>query len=254
MKNLLHIFVINLMFTIAAATMLQAAEEGALTVITEPEGVEVWLEDKYIGDSPIENKKLKTGHYKIKLIDPIQQVSTAEDIFIQAGKTTTVEKVLGAKFGTLKVESEPEGAEVYISTPLGKTPLVKEFMNPGKYRIEIKHPKEKYTPVVEEITIPSGKKVELSNTLEKTTPFNKKALLRAFLGAGAAAGFVWAVIEQGYYKEYETDAYYYNETATFNEKKAKKYDKKADSAGLRRTIGIIVGSVCVVGFEIVAFF
>ena len=38
-----------------------AVEEGSLTVTTDPEGVEVWLDDKYVGDSPIESRKLRAG-------------------------------------------------------------------------------------------------------------------------------------------------------------------------------------------------
>ncbi len=230
-----------------------AVEEGSITVLTDPEGVEVWLGDKYLGDSPIQNRKLKTGRYIIKLIDPVQQVSTTEEILIQANQTTLVEKTLKAKFGTLKVESEPEGAEVYIATLLGKTPLENNFMNPGKYHIEIKHPKKKYQPVTEEITIPEGKKVELSNTLVITSKFDKKAIVRLLLGAGAIGCYVWAIIEQGKHKEYETNANYLKETGS-DEKEIQQFEDDAQSAGVRRTIGVIGGTLCVIGFEIIAFF
>ena len=222
-----------------------AVEEGDLTVITDPEGVEVWVDDKYVGDSPIENRKLSAGRYTLKLVDPVQQVSSTEEIVIQAGETTVVEKSLKARFGTLKVESEPEGAEVFISSSLGKTPLENNFMNPGKYRIEIKHPKKMYIPIVEEVTIPSGKKVELTNTLVKKSPFDRKAVIRLILGAGAIGGFVWAIVEQGNHEENET---------LYENFSDEKHNDKAKSAGIKRTVGIIIGSVCVVGFEIVAFF
>ena len=230
-----------------------AVEEGSITVLTDPEGVEVWLGDKYLGDSPIQNRKLKTGRYTLKLIDPVQQVSATEEVLIQANQTTLVEKTLKAKFGTLKVESEPEGAEVFIATSLGKTPLENNFMNPGKYHIEIKHPKTKYQPVTEEITIPEGKKVELSNTLVKTSKFDKKAILRLLLGAGAIGCYVWAIIEQGIHKENETNASCLEKTGG-DEKEIAKFEDDAESAAVWRTIGIIGGTVCVIGFEIVAFF
>lgn len=252
MKYIKYIFTVVMVFISMVIAPIHAAEEGSLTVNTDPEGVEVWLGDKYLGDSPIQNRKLRTGRYTLKLIDPIQQVSVTEEVLIQAGKTTIVEKLLKTKFGTLKVESEPEGAEVFLSTSLGKTPLENNFMNPGKYRIEIKHPKKKYEPIVEEITIPQGKKVELTNTLVKKSPFDGKAIVRIVLGAGAIAGFVVAIVEQGYHKEYETDAHHFK-TAQNNEE-VKKYEDKAHSAAVYRTLGIILGSACVVGFEIVAFF
>lgn len=233
------------------SSLSYAVEEGSLTVITDPEGIEVWLGDKYLGDAPIQNRKLATGRYTLKLVDPIQQVSATEEILIQPNLETTIEKTLKAKFGTLKVDSDPEGAEVYIASSLGKTPLENNFMNPGKYRIEVKHPKGRYQPVVEEITIPQGKKVELSNTLVRENIFDTKAMVRLVLGAGAIAGFVWAVVEQGNHNSNERDLKWITDETSPEYKKA---EDKAHSAAVKRTLGIIGGSVCVVAFEIVAFF
>ena len=102
-----------------------------LTVKTDPDGIEVWLDDKYIGDSPILDKKLKTGKYTLKLVDPVQHTSTSEDVFIQSGEQTVVEKTLKSRYGTLKVNSDPEGADVYVLTELGKTPVSNDFIIPG---------------------------------------------------------------------------------------------------------------------------
>ena len=234
-----------------------AVEEGTLSVTTDPEGVEVWLGDKYIGDTPIQDKKLRAGRYTLKLIDPVQQVSASEEILIQADKLTVVEKTLKGRFGTLKVVSDPEGADVFISTSLGKTPLQNDFMNPGKYRIEIKHPKKKYQPIVEDITIPQGKKVELTNTLVKESAFDTKALVRILLGAGAIGGFVWAIVAQGNHKGYDRDVSWIEQHPSLvNDPTSEisKFKDESKSAATQRTLGIILGSACVVGFEIVAFF
>ncbi len=251
-KNLFIIVFLHICLSIFA---VNAAKEGTLTVTSDPEGVEVWLDDKYIGDTPIKNKKLRTGKYSIKLIDPIQQVSITEEILIQPSKLTVVEKILKKKFGTLKVDSDPEGAEVFISTSLGKTPLENNFMNPGKYRIELKHPKKKYKPLIENITIPQGKKIELSNTLAKHSTFDKKDLIRLLLGVGAIGGFVWAIVAQGNHKEYDNEVYHLSTPYDpVNEGEIKKFEDRSKSSANQRTLGIIVGSLCVVGFEIIAFF
>jgi hypothetical protein len=213
------------------AAQVYAEEDGMLTVKTDPEGIEIWLDDKFVGESPVVDKKLKPGRYSLKLVDPVQRTSSVEDVFIQPGQTTVIEKALEGKFGGLKVASQPEGAEVSIVSALGKTPLSNEFMNPGKYRIEVKSPDKRYLPITDEVVIPKGKTVELTKTLQKKNPLDTKALARLVLGAGAVGGYVWAVIQNG------------------------QFHKTGDnSAQIQRSIGIAAGSLCVVGFEIVAFF
>jgi len=229
---------------LAVQSFLYAASGGKLTVRTDPEGVEVWLDERYIGDSPIIDKKLKPGRYTLKLIDPIQHASIEEDVFIQAGENTMVEKTIVGKFGSLNVTTEPKGAVVSISTALGKTPVSNGFMNPGKYRLEIKYPGKYYEPVVEDIVIPRGKSVDLNKTLVKKNPFDKKALVRLGLGAGAVGGFVWALIQQGNYR-YEKEKLKNNPFRSTDNR---------DSAAAQRTLGIVLGSVCVLGFEVLAFF
>jgi hypothetical protein len=240
-------------FLYLCVSLVYAVEEGTLTVITDPEGVEVWLDDNYMGESPVQSRKLKAGRYTVKMVDQVQQVSASEEVYIKADQETVVEKTLKAKFGTLKVESDPPGADVTISTSLGKTPLENNFMNPGKYHIEIEHPKKSYQPVTAEIVIPQGKKVELTNTLVKQSRFDKIALVRLLLGAGAAAGYIWAIIEQGDHKEFESTADIWENTDPGNPK-IQKYRDQAHSAAVMRTLGIVGGSICLIGLEIVAFF
>jgi hypothetical protein len=226
-------------------TPLFAGDEGSVTVKTDPEGIEVWIDGKYLGDSPIAGKMLKAGRYTIKLVDPIQHTSLSEEVLVQSGKDVILEKTMKGKFGGLKVDSDPEGAQVSLLTSLGKTPLSNDFMNPGKYRIEIRHPRKRYAVVSEDIVIPRGETVTLNKTLEKTSPFNMKALVRLGLGAGAVASFVWAIVEQGNYKDAKARDDFTNDP---------KADDDAHSAAVQRVFGIVLGSACVVGFEIVAFF
>jgi hypothetical protein len=238
-----------MVITLLSHLTVQAEAEGAFTVKTDPEGIEVWLNDKYIGDAPIFDKKLTPGQYSVKLVDPIRHTSINEQVFIQAGETTVLEKTMTTKFGTLRITSDPEGAEVYLSTPLGKTPFVNEFMNPGKYRLEVNYPSKLYKPVMQEVLIPKGENVAITKKLEKNNVFDNKALLRLAFGAGAAAGFIWAIVEQG--KHMQLDERKDNKPM---DSKLSDWEKDSKSAATKRVLGIVVGSVCIVGFEIVAFF
>jgi len=240
---------------LGCAAAIIAAGEGGLTVKTEPQGIEVWIDEKYVGDSPIIDKKLKAGRYRVKLVDPIQHTSVEEEVLIQDGKDIVLEKTIKGKFGSLKVTSDPENANVYLLTSLGKTPVTNDFMNPGKYRVEIRHPNKRYAVATGDIVIPRGETVTLAKTLEKTSAFNMKALARMGLGAGAIASFVWAIVEQGNKKMYETKAdYSINQELQDTPGLDRRYKDDMHSAAVKRTIGIILGCTCVVGFEIVAFF
>jgi hypothetical protein len=243
--------------TILASFMASFAE-GLLSVKTDPEGIEIWLDDQFVGDSPLIDKKLKPGRYSLKLVDPIQHSSTIEEIFIQDGETTVIEKTIKSKFGTLKINSTPEGAQVYISSDLGNTPVSNDFMNPGKYRIELRHPNKLYKSVMEDVTIPRGESVTISKALEKRKVLDGKAKLRLLLGAGTAGGFVWAIIKQGDYKSWDTkideiDNYKFSNLSE-SKNKLKKWDDERSKAAVMRTLGIIGGSLCLLGLEITAFF
>jgi len=235
-----------------ASVLFNVFADGTLSVKTDPEGIEVWLDDNYIGDSPIADKKLKAGRYSLKLIDPVQHTSTIEQIFIQDNETTAIEKTLKAKFGSLRINSVPEGAKVYISTELGTTPVSNDFMNPGKYRIEVRHPNPKYRSANDDVVVQQGSTVNLSKTLEKEKEkgFGKLDALRLGLGVVTLGGFIWAIVEQGDHKMNEQKAISYAAAPAV----ADDYQKKADGAGIRRTVGIIIGSTAIVGLEIVAFF
>jgi len=229
--------------------------DGYLTVRTEPDGIEVWLDDNFVGDSPIIDKKLKSGRYSLKLVDPVQHSSTIEEIFIQDNENTVIEKTIKSKFGSLRVNSVPEGATVSIATDLGPTPVTNDFMNPGKYRVEIRHPDKKYLPIVEEVVIPRGESVSLSKTLEREKDFTQKDIWRLILGGTTAAGFVWAIIANGNYNEYNTKYEYKKVVPSLEtEDMQKDFKSKRNSSLAQMIVGTVVGSLSLVGLEIVAFF
>jgi hypothetical protein len=230
--------------------------EGVLTVKTDPDGIEVWLGDKFLGQSPIVEKKVKAGRYSLKLVDPTQHTSASEELFLQDGDTTVVERTLTTKFGSLKVTSDPEGAEAFIATELGKTPLTNEFMNPGRYRIEIRPPNANYSPAVSEISITKGQTVSIDQKLVPVAQkdfFTTKKLVSLGLFAGTVGGFVWGLVEQGQtrmYGQQVTDAEaLHPQPTTLPDLKSKR-----DGAALGRTLGIILGSACAVGLELCVLF
>ncbi|KMQ52337.1 hypothetical protein CHISP_0604 [Chitinispirillum alkaliphilum] len=217
--------------------------QGRLTVITDPQGVEVWLGENFLGNSPIVERQVESGRYLVKLVDPVQRVSHEEHIMITTGQTITIDRKMQRRFGTLSVSTTPENAEVYLTVPLGSSPIKNEFIVPGQYLLEIRHPDPKYHPLSKNVLVSEDATVELSETLTydeesfRERFLNTKTIARVGLGFGAAAGYIWAVVENG-----RREAYLHRDI------------DKSRNAATRRNLGIIVGSLCVAGFQIVAFF
>lgn len=252
MMRLFSKLVIVASLLISSGLAINSYGEGTLNVKTDPEGIEVWIDDNFIGDSPILEKKLKPGRYTLKLIDPVQHSSTVEEIFIQEGESTIIEKTIKSKFGSLRINTDPEGAQVFISSELGKTPLANDFMNPGKYRVELKYPdNKKLAPIVEDIVIPRGETVNLTKAFKKEKLIDKNAKIRLALGAATAAFFIFGIVEQGTFKENKRSSEYQKEQQLL--KAAAESTKKADKARIGSIIGVIGGSICLIGLEITTF-
>jgi hypothetical protein len=232
---------ITILLLSAAINRSFAEGEGSLTVKTSPEGIEIWLDSRFVGLSPIVGKKVKAGRCTLKLVDPSQHSSINEEVLIIDNEETVVERTIASKYGRLTVTSEPEGAEVSIATELGKTPLTNDFMNPGRYRLEIRPGNSRHFPKVTEVTITKGETATISETLNKKTFFTKKNTAALCLTAGTAAGFVWGLVEQGNYE-------------AFKERNPREPSSRINGAALNRTLGIIIGSTCVVGLGITALF
>ncbi len=232
--------VMAFLFILFNHSQILASKDGLITVITEPTGVEVWLGNSFIGNSPIREKIIAPGKYQIRLVDPIQKITATEEVLVDAGRTVVVEKKIIPRYGNLQVKSVPENANVFLTVPLGKTPLNSEFVIPGKYLVEIRHPDSLYKHSERQVVVCEGETVELFDTLsiDKKNIFDKKALIRIGLGTAAVAGFVCAIVDNGNNHRYKNRG---------------RFDK-AHTAKVRRNVGIVGGGLCVVAFEIVAFF
>lgn len=213
-----------------------AAADATLSVQSTPPGVEVWLDDTYIGDTPIAHKRVRPGRYRLKLVDPLQHTSTTEELLLQPADTTLIEKTLTGRFGALTLTTRPPGCSVRIATTLGTTPLSNPCMNPGSYLLEIRPPGSLHQPLIQEVSIAAGQKVVLDKKLTLHNPFDRRALLRLGLGAATAGGFVWALVEQRRFAQHPQRSTQTSVHAT------------------RRTVGIVLGSVSLTALQIVAFF
>lgn len=232
---------------VLAGRAVMAASDAILTVRTVPAECDVWLDDSYVGQAPVHARHVSAGTHTLRIVWSAGQTSQAEQVTLAAGEHTVIERTVGRKYGTLKVSGTP-GAQVGMSTVMGTTPFVNQFVAPGSYRLDIA--RRGYEPIRLDTTIAAGDTIELVPMLKRKSPFTTKALVRLALGAGAAACFTWALIEQGQYRT----ALERSHSQSYTPDERADYEDESHTAATLRTIGLIGGGLCVVGFEVVAFF
>jgi len=155
----------------------------------------------------------------------------------------------GTPYARLRVDSDPPGADVVIVAELGKTPLVNEFIVPGMYKIELRH-KSGYLPAVEELTLRADQQAVVSQRLKKPPLFTKHRQIQLAIGAGAIAGFAYAVYEQG---EHNTYRQKYNFAKSEDEEKAAEYSEAIKDAALKRTLALIGAGILSTALQVTIF-
>ncbi|AEK73694.1 hypothetical protein GQS_09000 [Thermococcus sp. 4557] len=139
---------------------------GYLDAYSNPPGAEVYVDEDYLGTTPITDHKLPLGEHtiKVKMEDYKEYTKT---INIELGKTTKVEATLSAIPATFKVSSNPSGADVYINGKYrGTTPLTLE-LSPGTHSLTIS--KNGYKEYVMNVTLEAGETVGITVQFENKT-------------------------------------------------------------------------------------
>ena len=136
---------------------------GYVSITSNVDNAEVYIDGKYVGHTPIENYKLSVGTHEIKVAKNGYR-DFIDTINIEAGKTLEVYAELISENATLEIISSPSDAKVYINDRYyGKTPLTVE-LPAGTYTISVK--KEGYETYTETITLRAGDARTIEITLE----------------------------------------------------------------------------------------
>ena len=113
-------------------------EFATVTVETPVEGAMAYLDDVYLGRTPV-TKKIFPDRYTL-YVEQDGYVNHEETVTLQSGKSYNL-KIQNKKVdhkGLLAVTSDPPGADVYLNiTKIGKTPLVRDDLPEGTHRIRI---------------------------------------------------------------------------------------------------------------------
>ncbi len=162
----------------------------------------------------------------------------------------------GTSYARLRVDSDPPGADVVITAELGKTPLVNEFVVPGMYRVELRRAGG-YLPATEELTLRADQQAVVSLRLKKPPLFTKRRQIQLALGAGAVAGFAYAVYEHGERCSLREKHYFAKGASVAegddNSQKAAEYMDASKEAELKRTLALIGAGILSVALQVTIF-
>ncbi|MFN3699613.1 MAG: PEGA domain-containing protein, partial [Dictyoglomus sp.] len=111
---------------------------GNLRIETNPSGASVYLDGSYKGITPLTLYSLPAKTYQLRIVFSGYQ-ERVETIKVEPNKTNYLSYILIPLYGSLSVNSVPQGAEVYLNGIYrGKTPLNITNLSPGRYQIQLR--------------------------------------------------------------------------------------------------------------------
>lgn len=163
---LLVVLLVSTVLTPALAE--RRPREGFLEIVSSTTGAEVFIDGERIGEVPIEAPvPLPPGEHSVK-VSKRGFTQHLEVVAIKMRKTTVLEADLLALSGVLRVESDVDGARVFIDDDyVGDTPIDRE-VEPGSRVLKLEllgyHDYERTVEVV------AGEETEVEVELERLPP------------------------------------------------------------------------------------
>lgn len=148
----------------------QLVDVGRMTIYTEPEGAEVFLDDAIQGKAPLFDLPVLPGPHRLRAAHPTCE-PTEQKFPVEAGEHLELTMLLSPKlfYGHFTVKTVPaEGVSVYIDDELkGTTPLGKPIRLQTKEYL-VRFELEGWDQWVRYVTIERDKTMTLEARLERT--------------------------------------------------------------------------------------
>ncbi len=139
-------------------------ETGSISVGSDPDGAEVYLDDAYKGITPITISYAPIGEHTIKL-SKLNYNDKEITVTVAAGETKNVYESLIIETGSISVGSDPDGAEVYLDDAYkGITPITISYVPVGEHTIKIS--KINYYDIEERVTVTADQRTDFSRYLK----------------------------------------------------------------------------------------
>ncbi|HVP94594.1 MAG TPA: PEGA domain-containing protein [Methanoregulaceae archaeon] len=156
------------------ATLNQVIQPGGLSVISNPKGADLYIDDIYMGVTDQIVGNLATGSHNVSLSLAGYELWTGQSNVVPSQVTSlTVSLVpeVNPPSGDLRVASTPEGAAVYVNNDYrGTTPVIGSLdisnLNPGVSAIALK--KAGFEDYTTQVIITAGTTTQINAALKAT--------------------------------------------------------------------------------------
>ncbi len=143
----------------------EIVSEGAISIITKPEGAKVYLNGNLIGETPLRQNEIVAGEHKIIIkkrgYEPIEAGITVKDKIL-----TNIEHTLTEATGILNINTAPGNATViFDNESIGNAPLKIKNVSSGAHTLKIS--KKGYDDLVKELAFNKGEEKALTTALKK---------------------------------------------------------------------------------------
>ena len=155
--------------TISGASVARQIEApkiktGWIILESEPSGASVYINDEFVGNTPLNNYKQSYGTYKYRLESPNYHPATGT-IELNAGR---FEQRIALKpaFGSISVKSNVAGAKILLDgKPTGKnSPATLTEIPSGSHIITLQS--DKYAPQQQNVVVEDGQTADVSMSLD----------------------------------------------------------------------------------------
>jgi len=132
-------------------TVTMTLMKSRLTVITEPPEAKIYLDGQEVGKSPITLTEVAVGDHHLEA-EKSGYLKTGKDILIsKTDEMITISLIPG---GTIKVRSDPPGADLEIGGKSVGSADLDYLVPPGKYKLKVSAPD--YEPFESEVQVQAG--------------------------------------------------------------------------------------------------
>ncbi len=139
--------------------------EGAISVVTKPEGAKVYLDNNLIGETPLRQDEVSAGQHKIMIRKKGYEIIEVE-IAVKDKVMTNIEYALLESTGILTIISEPSQADIsFDNEPIGKAPVKIKNVSGGPHVVKIS--RKNYDDFEKEMVFNKGEEKGLNITLKK---------------------------------------------------------------------------------------